>query len=50
LVQGFTRCLPSSIQVTTSQRAPVVSIYYAIWIQHWNYFKHEIIPQKLGFF
>ena len=46
-VQHFGGSLPPSIQVTTSQRAPVISIDNAVGVQHRNNLKHIILPQKL---
>jgi len=43
------RRLPSSIQVTASQRASVISIDHSIWIQHGNNLKNEQFSKRLSF-
>ena len=48
-MQHFWRSLPSSVQITSCQRASVVSIDHAIWIEHWDHFEHKILSQQLCF-
>ena len=33
--------LPASIEVTAGQRAPVVSVYDTIWVEHRDDLEHE---------
>ena len=37
--------LPSSIQIAASETAPVVAINDAIWIEHHDHLKHEVLAQ-----
>lgn len=45
----FVRKFPPSVEITTSQWAPVVTINDTIWIEHWNYFEDKVFPKKFGF-
>lgn len=40
--------LPSSIQITSSQWAPIISIDNSIWIKHRNDFKDIFIPEDFS--
>lgn len=44
-VKDSTWSLPSSVEVLTTQRATVVSINDAIWVENWHNFENEMIPQ-----
>ena len=48
-MQHFWRSLPSSVQITSCQRASVVAIDHPIWIEHWDHFEHKILSQQLCF-
>ena len=37
--------LPSSIEVTTSQTASVITVYDAIWIHHGDDLEHKFLSQ-----
>ena len=47
-MEDLGRSLPSSVQITACERAPVISIDDPINIDHRNHFKHEIVPQDLS--
>jgi hypothetical protein len=36
--------LPPPIEVYAKGVAPVVPPNHAIWIEHWDYFKYELLP------
>ena len=38
--------LPTPIQVLSTQWAPIVAIYHAIWIEYWHDFKDEVVSQR----
>lgn len=44
-MQDFGRLFPSSIQITPSQWASIITVDDAIWVQHWHNFENEILPQ-----
>ena len=46
-MENFGGCFPSTIQVTARQRAPIVAIDDAVWVQHWNNFEDKVLPQQL---
>ena len=49
-VQNAGRIRPSSIQISPSQIAPIVTYNDPIWIQHRNYLKNEGFSKNLGLF
>ena len=49
-MQMLVRILPATIQIATSEGAPIVAINDTVWIKHWNYFEYESFPQHFGFF
>ena len=40
--------LPPSVEVAAGQRAPVVSVDDAIWVQHWDYLEDELVSHCYG--
>ena len=47
-MQDLAGSFPPPIKITSSQRTPVVSIDYTIWIEHRDHFKHEVLSQEFG--
>ena len=39
---------PSSVQVPSTQRAPVIAMNHPVWIHHWENLKQKVIPKELG--
>lgn len=35
---------PLAVQILSTQRTPVVSNDYPVWVKHWNNLKHKLIP------
>lgn len=40
---------PLAVQVHASQTTSLVSIDDAIYVDHWDYFEHKIVPQQFSF-
>lgn len=47
-MQYFRWRLPSTIQIASSQRTSIISINYAIWIQHWNNFEYKVLAKNFS--
>ena len=41
---------PATVEIGTDEVAPVVSIDYAVRVQHWYYLENERLTEKFGFF
>lgn len=48
-LQRLGRELPAAVQVTAGQRTTVVSVNYAVGVEHRDDFEDKIFPQQAGF-
>lgn len=42
-VEDFAWSLPSAVEVASSQGTSVVAVNDSVWIEHGNYFEHEVL-------
>ena len=40
--------LPPTIKILSAQWATVIAINNSIWIHHWHYFEHKVVPESLS--
>ena len=48
-VQNFTRVLPPSVEITTSQRTSIVAVDYTVRVQHWDNLEDELVSQLMRY-
>lgn len=48
-MEDLTWVLPSPVEITTSQRAPVIAIDDTVWIKHWHNLKNKLVSQLMCF-
>lgn len=44
----FIGIYPLPVEVNQAEVASIVTYYYSIWVEHWNYLEDEILSKYLG--
>ena len=44
------RSYPLTVEIQSTERCPIISNEYSIWVEHRDNLKHEVVPQVLCYF